>query len=136
MYKMTWGKEKTRCGAARGLRWKAAQDAGVEPTRIEYEGDDPLGYVVRHNLNRRHLNASQRGVIGLEIEEMEAARAKLRQVATLKRGDALPVVAILPQRAKRRQAANALVNQPQAQNMEIFPYSEHEKGTARPKTGT
>jgi len=88
-------------------RWKAAQDAGVEPTRIEYEGDDPLGYVVRHNLNRRHLNASQRAVIGLEIEKYEA------------------------QRAKRRQAANALVNQPQAQNMEIFPYSEHEKGTAR-----
>jgi len=79
-------------------RWKAAQDAGVEPTRIEYEGDDPLGYVVRHNLNRRHLNASQRAVIGLEVEEYEAQRARER-MATSAPGlyGGKPPVEIFPQ---------------------------------------
>jgi hypothetical protein len=41
-------------------RYKAAELGGVTPNFIEYDGNDPLAYVVRHNLNRRHLTREQR----------------------------------------------------------------------------
>lgn len=52
-------------------RYKAAQLAGVKPDFIEYDGDDPLGFVLRHNLHRRHLNESQRAVIASRLADME-----------------------------------------------------------------
>lgn len=44
-------------------RQKAADLAGVTPTYDMYDGDDPLNFVIRHNLHRRHLSESQRMVI-------------------------------------------------------------------------
>lgn len=52
-------------------RYKAAQIAGVVPVFVEFHGDDPLAYVIRHNLNRRHLNESQRAVIAARLANME-----------------------------------------------------------------
>lgn len=52
-------------------RHKAAELAGVVPVFVEYDGDDPLDYVIRHNLNRRHLNESQRAVIAAKLETMK-----------------------------------------------------------------
>lgn len=44
-------------------RHRAAIAAGVDcPTR-EYDGDDPVGFVISANLRRRHLNESQRAMI-------------------------------------------------------------------------
>jgi hypothetical protein len=37
----------------------ACTNAQVTPTYVEYEGDDPLGYVLRTNLTRRHLTPSR-----------------------------------------------------------------------------
>ena len=55
-------------------RHKACEMAGVTPRYEDYDGDDALGFVISHNLRRRHLNESQRAMI--------AAR-----VATLRRGE-------------------------------------------------
>lgn len=52
-------------------RYKAAQSAGVTPVFVKYDGDDPLGFVLRHNLHRRHLNESQRAVIASRLANME-----------------------------------------------------------------
>lgn len=51
-------------------RYKAAQLAGVKPDFIEYTDDDPLAYVIRHNLTRRHLNESQRAVVAGRLANM------------------------------------------------------------------
>lgn len=51
-------------------RYKAAQTASVEPVYSEFDGTDPLGFVIRHNLHRRHLNESQRGVIASRLANM------------------------------------------------------------------
>lgn len=51
-------------------RYKAADIAGVEPSFLEYDGDDALGYVIRHNLHRRHLNESQRAVVAGRLATM------------------------------------------------------------------
>jgi len=55
-------------------RYKAAQEAGVTPILLPYQGDDPLQFVIRHNLNRRHLNESQRAVIAGRLANMKAGR--------------------------------------------------------------
>ncbi len=48
-------------------RWRACEIAGVDPTTAEYTGDDPLAFVVSGNLIRRHLSASQRGMVAAKM---------------------------------------------------------------------
>lgn len=57
-------------------RYEAAQAAGVEPVFSTYEGNDPLAFVIRHNLHRRHLNPSQLALIGDEIATMKKGAQK------------------------------------------------------------
>lgn len=54
-------------------RWKACETVGVKPvTRVFGEdlGADPLSYVLRKNLHRRHLNDSQRAMIAGRLANM------------------------------------------------------------------
>jgi ParB-like chromosome segregation protein Spo0J len=51
-------------------RHAACAIAGVEPRFTEYQGADPLGFVVSHNLHRRHLNESQRGQVAARIAKL------------------------------------------------------------------
>jgi len=51
-------------------RYLACELVGIEPDYVEYEGDDPLGYVLSLNLHRRHLTASQRAALAAEIADM------------------------------------------------------------------
>jgi ParB-like chromosome segregation protein Spo0J len=44
-------------------RLLACERAGVEPTFTEYDGDDPLGFVLSANITRRNLNPAQRAVV-------------------------------------------------------------------------
>jgi hypothetical protein len=89
-------------------RWKACRIANVECKAVEYEGDDPLGFVVSLNLHRRQLTPSQRAMIGVELEahrarEVERKKAeKCRAMASLQPRDALgrlgPGVSGVPQK--------------------------------------
>jgi hypothetical protein len=57
-------------------RYRACQSAGVDPRFREFEGTDPVAFVVSANVHRRHLNESQRSMIAAELtrlgEENEA----------------------------------------------------------------
>ena len=48
-------------------RHRACISSGVEPEFEEYDGDDPLAFVLGENLNRRHLTDSQRAAIAAKI---------------------------------------------------------------------
>lgn len=60
-------------------RHRAAAEASVIPSTVEYSGDDPLAFVIRHNLKRRHLTSSQRAAIAVDLEALLSIDAKQNQ---------------------------------------------------------
>jgi hypothetical protein len=41
-------------------RYQACGQLGIKADRFDFKGDDPVAFVLSHNLHRRHLSASQR----------------------------------------------------------------------------
>ena len=64
-------------------RWLACGEVETYPRFEEYEGDQPVSYVISKNLHRRNLNKSQRAGIGWEAKEPLADEAKKRQLSGL-----------------------------------------------------
>jgi hypothetical protein len=60
-------------------RYLACGMAGVEARFTEFDGDDPIGWVVSQNLLRRHLTASQKAVVALDLLPLLEKEAKQRQ---------------------------------------------------------
>jgi ParB-like chromosome segregation protein Spo0J len=50
-------------------RYRACLAAGVEPRTAQFTGNDPVAFVMDHNIHRRHLNESQRAMIGARLSE-------------------------------------------------------------------
>lgn len=55
-------------------RYTIARELGISYPRTEYEGDDPLGFVISQNLRRRHLNDSQRQMVAAKIAKLPRGR--------------------------------------------------------------
>lgn len=88
-------------------RWKACQELGRECPTTDFEGSeaDALRFVVSSNLHRRHLTASQKACVAVELLEPFAAEAKERQ------GTRTDIVAKMPQcsgEKARNQAAEVV----------------------------
>jgi len=88
-------------------RYRACQDVGVECRYADYEGDDPLAFVISKNIHRRHLDAGQKAALTVAIKPMLEERAKQRQEAT--QFGAGTVVALVPQPRRSREEAAEIV---------------------------
>lgn len=88
-------------------RYRACLLRGVEPDIIDVDPDDPIAYVLSMNLHRRHLNESQRAMVGARTKDRYAALAKKRMLA----GKKADPVEDLPQgsKGKARDEAGAAV---------------------------
>ena len=60
-------------------RYRACKKLGIEPKTRSYTGKDPIGLVVSLNLIRRHLDNTQRAVLGARLEPLYAEAARARQ---------------------------------------------------------
>lgn len=60
-------------------RYKACEELGIKPTYTTFNNGDPLSYVVRTNLHRRHLQPGQLAFVALDIEKHFAEKAKENQ---------------------------------------------------------
>lgn len=89
-------------------RYVAARELGIEYPRVEYEGDDPLAFVIAKNLARRHLSEGQRGMVAAKLAKMTHG------------GD-----------RRSDQAANLPVGPTQAQAAEMLNVSERTLRTAK-----
>lgn len=62
-------------------RYLACGEAGVKPHYDYYKGDEPVSYVISKNVQRRHLNGSQKAMIATEVKPALEKEAKNRQGA-------------------------------------------------------
>ena len=96
-------------------RYRACLAAGVKPDFYTFDGTDAelLPYVLSLNLHRRHLNPTQLGFVGAEVEEYYAIEARKRLVTSTGGANARPL-ANLPKAGEakpvhaRNQAAEAV----------------------------
>ena len=58
------------------LRLQAFRRYGIEPRFVEFEGDDPVGFLLRRNVFRRHLDDGQRVLIIKDAYEWLDRQAK------------------------------------------------------------
>lgn len=70
-------------------RWAACQFAGIEPLTVEVNPKDPVAYVLSLNLHRRHLDETQRAMVGGRAKSVYEKQAKERKVR--KSSDFVPV---------------------------------------------
>jgi ParB-like chromosome segregation protein Spo0J len=61
-------------------RWAACEFAGIEPITVEVNPKDPVAYVLSLNLHRRHLDETQRAMVGGRAIAAYEKLAKQRQV--------------------------------------------------------
>lgn len=84
-------------------RYLAAREAGRPVPVVQYEGDDPLGYVVSLNLKRRHLSESQRAMVAAKLAKLPPGRpaetAPIEAVSQPKAAELLNVSRSAVQRA-------------------------------------
>lgn len=60
-------------------RWLACEQLGLTPWVTEYDGDDPISFVISVNLKRRHLTGTQRAQVALKAVPLYEKAAKERQ---------------------------------------------------------
>lgn len=75
-------------------RFKACTKLGIEPITKEYDGNDPLSFVISNNVMRRHLTESQRAMLATEMLPEFEAKAKERKIESNKTRNKKPTVSI------------------------------------------
>ncbi len=67
-------------------RYNACMKLGIKPKMVDYNGENltPLNFVISKNIKRRHLTASQKAILALEIKPLLEKEAKKRQLSGLK----------------------------------------------------
>jgi len=86
-------------------RWQACEELGIGCASREYEGDDLVAFVISLNLNRRHLNESQRAMVAASLANLaDGQRADLK---VGKSADLTPITQ--PEAAKMLNVSERLV---------------------------
>jgi ParB-like chromosome segregation protein Spo0J len=68
-------------------RFKACQELGIEPSFIEYDGNDPLSFVISMNITRRHMSRGELATFAaIHILPIEKEKAKEREKMSLGQG--------------------------------------------------
>lgn len=62
-----------------GNRYKVLLECGIEPRIQEYNGDDPISFVLSKNLHRRHLKPSQAAAIVSAVQDWGKAHPQGRK---------------------------------------------------------
>jgi ParB-like chromosome segregation protein Spo0J len=69
-------------------RYRAATEAKVKVRTIDFDGPDPLAFVISKNLKRRHLSESQRAMVADKIATIrQGERTDLEPFANLRKVD-------------------------------------------------
>ena len=84
-------------------RFKACIELGITPKLRQYEGDNPLQYIISTNLKRRHLTPSQRAMVARRSLPLFKIWAKRRQ------GMRTDIVELIPPSEEQGKARDKIV---------------------------
>lgn len=83
-------------------RYKACINLGRQPVSVVYDGNDPLGFVISHNLARRHLDESQRAMIGARLATLKVGQKSQKD----ERGEISPATGLTNEQAAKRMSVH------------------------------
>lgn len=83
-------------------RYKACINLGRQPVSVIYDGEDALGYVISHNLARRHLDESQRAMIGARLATLKVGQKSQKD----ERGEISPTTGLTNEQAAKRMSVH------------------------------
>lgn len=70
-------------------RYRACLETNTELKTREYEGHDPIGFVLSLNLKRRHLDTAQRAMVASRLANMQqGARTDLTEISAMSQPEA------------------------------------------------
>lgn len=55
-----------------GHRYRACTELGIEPKLVEFEGSDPIAFVISANMHRRHMTPSQSAMVAASLANMQS----------------------------------------------------------------
>lgn len=85
-----------------GNRYRACLEAGIEPTFVEFEGDNLVSFVLSANLHRRHMSAGQQAAIVASAQDWGKA-----QTVGKPKSDNIDQLATVDQRAAQSGASRS-----------------------------
>lgn len=78
-------------------RLRACEKAGVDPSFVDFDGDDALRFVISKNLVRRHLKESQRALVAARLANMpQGGRRDLREFGRISATEAAQLLNVSP----------------------------------------
>jgi N6-adenosine-specific RNA methylase IME4/16S rRNA G966 N2-methylase RsmD len=77
-------------------RYLACQKLGIEAATRVYEGDDPLSFVISLNLKRRHLNESQRAMVGARLATLAKGANQHTEISAPSQSQAAKILSVSP----------------------------------------
>lgn len=89
-------------------RLRACEELGDEPLCKVYDGFDPVAFVVSLNLHRRHMNESQRAMVGARIANLaQGARTDLAPIGGMSQRQAAKLLSVSERSVERAAKVNA-----------------------------
>ena len=82
-------------------RLRACEVTRVKPQFRDYDGDDPVAFVLSLNLHRQHLDESQRAMVAAKISNLSVGRPKIAAMGTISKGDAADQLNVSPHSVTR-----------------------------------
>lgn len=86
-------------------RYTACVNAMIEPVFEEYDGDDPVAFVISRNLSRRHLDESQRAMVAAKLANLkQGARTDLSPIGERSQAQAAELLNVGKRSVERARA--------------------------------
>lgn len=76
-------------------RYEACARCGVTPRFVDFDGSDPIQFVLSHNIARRHLTPSQLAMVAARVANMrQGERTDIAQICAKSQSDAAKEVGV------------------------------------------
>jgi len=115
-------------------RYAACKMAGVEPRYVDYEGHDPVGFIVSRNLHRRQLSDSQRAMVAAKLATLGRGANQHSEGLPLGRASDIMNVSERSAARARKVLKNAITAVADALKNGTLPVAEAERISGLPKS--